>query len=470
MKSGGVHPCGKGGLRVEAAEYARNDARMSPASPSIVIVGAGPAGCTLAALLAQRGIASVVFDDDKRPDLLVGESLIPGVVPLFRRLRVEDSVAAMSVRKPGASFFVTDDGPRLHFSFKNVEGHLPPYAYNTPRPELDNLLRLRAEELGARFVHARAELEVCQRDGQPSLRLSQRSGDQAGLKSDAEPLLVDATGRTRVFSRLLNLPSLRGERDDIAYFAHFEDFAHDEVEPGQVIISVLRAGWSWRIPLPGRLSVGIVVTKEHARTLGTSAEERLENAIRQEPLLSAKATHARRVSPVMTYTNYQLLSARGHGPGWVLLGDAFGFVDPMLSPGLFMSLEGARQLDECVFAHTDILHRPEALERALQSYGRRIVQWHHAWSELVRYFYDGRIFSIHLAGKNLAAQPSPFNLASQMERHTTFHIASMASGGYTRSGYSRGLLRFLARHLVWDVPEAENFAVRSLPQPLAQAA
>jgi flavin-dependent dehydrogenase len=446
---------------------------MSKGSPQIVIVGAGPAGCTLAALLAQRGIPCLVFDDDKRPDLLVGESLIPGVVPLFRKLGIEERVAAMATRKPGASFFVTDDGPRIHFSFKNVEGHLPTYAFNTPRPEFDHLLRTRAEELGAKFVSARAELEPTTENGQPTIRLSSRSREIAGLDASATPLLMDCSGRSRAFARAMNLPAEKGERDDIAYFAHYEDFDHDEVESGQVIISVLRAGWSWRIPLPGRLSVGIVVSKEHAKTLGSTAEERLATAIQQEPLLAEKARRARRITPVMTYSNYQLLSEHGHGPGWVLCGDAFGFVDPMLSPGLFMSLVGAQQLDSCVFAHgAEILTQPEKLTQALDRYSRRIIDWHRSWQELVRYFYDGRIFRIHLAGKNLAMKPSPFNLASRMERHSTRHIASMASGGWTRSKYSRGLMRMLSRYLVWDVPPAENFAVRTNWQktPHAEAA
>lgn len=432
--------------------------------PQIIIIGAGPAGCTLAALLALRGIECLVFDDDKRPDLLVGESLIPGVVPVFQRLGIEDRVAAMSVRKPGASFFAGPEGPRIHFKFTNVEGHLPPYSFNTPRPELDNLLRRRAEELGARFIHQRAELEACEREGQPAVRLSASSRHAAGLSPSSEPLLVDASGRARVFSRLMNLAAKKGGRDDVAYFAHFENFEHDEVEPGQVIISVLEAGWSWRIPLPGRLSVGIVVSKDRARDLGTSAEERLHQAISEEPLLREKGAHARRVTPVMTYTNYQLLSERGHGPGWVLLGDAFGFVDPMLSPGLFMSLEGARLLDTHVFASgLGSLHQPEKLTRALDAYAAEVVRWHQSWMELVSYFYDGRIFQMHLAGQELALKPSPFNIAVRMQRHTTFHLASMASGGMTRATYSRNLIRFLSKHLVWGVPAAENFAVRHRP-------
>src|SRR5690606_12463622 len=143
---------------------------------------------------------------------------------------------------------------------------------------------------------------------------------------------------------------------------------------------------------------------------------------------------ARRVTPVMTYTNYQLLSERGHGPGWVLLGDAFGFVDPMLSPGLFLSLQGARELDACVFAHGKaVLLQPAALARALDTYSRRMIDWHQAWTELIAYFYDGRIFRLHLAGRHLAEKPSPFNIATFMERHSKRQIASMASGGRTRS-------------------------------------
>lgn len=445
---------------------------MNDSHPKVVIVGAGPAGCTLAALLAQRQIPCLVFDDDKRPDLLVGESLIPGVVPVFQQLGIEERVSAMSTRKPGASFFVSGDGPKIHFSFKNVEGHLPPYSFNTPRPELDNLLRQRAEELGARFVHARAELEAGEEGAPSTIKLAKSSLEKANLPADAHPLLIDASGRARSFARAMNIPAIRGTRDDVAYFAHFEDFDHDEVEPGQVIISVLKAGWSWRIPLPGRLSVGIVVDKDHAKTLGKTAEERLETALRKEPILAAKASHAKRITPVMTYTNYQLLTTQGYGPGWALLGDAFGFVDPMLSPGLFMSLEGATQLDACVFSNgAAILENPHALDRAMATYSRRITEWHRAWTELVQYFYDGRIFRIHLAGKNLAMKPSPFNIASIMERHSTFHIASMASGGYTRSAYSRSLMRFLSKYLVWQVPEAENFAVKNAwPQEGNQAA
>ncbi|MFU8893157.1 MAG: NAD(P)/FAD-dependent oxidoreductase [Luteolibacter sp.] len=425
---------------------------MSVDVPTIAIIGAGPAGCTMACLLAMRGMRPVVFDDDKRPELLVGESLIPSVIPVLRQLGIEDRVAEFSLRKPGASFF-HGRGTRIHFRFRDCGGKAPGYAYNVPRPRFDKLLRDRAVELGVRFVDHRAVL-VKSDDPQREIALAPESLAIAGLEEHPD-WLIDGTGRARLFARILGIGAARGGRSDVAHFAHFEDFDHDEVEPGQVIISVLENGWSWRIPLlDGKLSVGIVIDKGAAKRLGDTPERRLENAIDLEPLLREKGRHARRVSDVMTYTNYQLISERGHGKGWIMLGDAFGFVDPMLSPGLFMALESASLLDALVFAK----RHPAA--RDLSRYCARLLAWHKSWQELIEYFYDGRILRMHEAGSKLAAGKNPLNPAKLMERHMSRVIASMASGVGTRSAYNRGLLRHSSRHLIWGVEDAETFAVR----------
>ena len=434
--------------------------KASQTPPEVVIVGAGPAGCTLAAMLAKRGIPVLVFDDEKRPELLVGESLIPAVVNVMRDLDIEDRVKQFCQYKPGASFYTTA-GDEIHFNFMSVKGYLPPYSYNAPRPQFDNLLRTRAEELGARFVKARAEVERCDVNGEPSVKLTAQSRAVAGLPDGHDPLLVDSSGRARTFARTMEIPAEKGKRNDVAYFAHYENFVHDGVPDGQIIISVLTKGWSWRIPLPGRLSVGIVLNKEHAKELGDTAEERLANAIKREPLLRDKGANAKRVTDVMTYTNYQLLSTRGYGPGWILLGDAFGFVDPMLSPGLFMSLEGARLLDQHVFSKgIGILKQPTALKHALDTYSSNIVDWHNAWMNLVEYFYNGEIFRAYQGGQQLSRTYAKWHWVRLLERHANFQIAAMASGGKTRSRYSQGFLRFLCQYMVKDVPPAATFAVQ----------
>lgn len=423
-------------------------------SDTVVILGAGPAGCTLACLLAKRGIRTVVFDDDKRPGLLVGESLIPAVVPVLRQLGIEDRVREFSVQKPGASFFHAS-GTRVHLKFTKRGAKEPGYAYNVPRPQFDNLLRKRATELGVTFINQRAKIQKSLHS-ERDVELTTESLVAASI-DDHPAWLIDATGRSRLIARTLKLEAESGTRKDAAYFAHFENFTHDEVDPGQIIISILKHGWAWRIPLQDKLSVGIVLNMNAAKKLGEAPEERLENAIMQDPLMKDKATGATRVTEVMTYTNYQLISNQGHGKGWILLGDAFGFVDPMLSPGLFMALEAANLLDKHLFSRGV---RSHGLEKQLDCYSADLRHWHSSWQKLIDQFYDGRILRMYEAGSSLSDGKRWFSPGKIMERHVRRAIASMASGKGTRSAYNHKLLEVCDKHMVWDVHDREFYAVK----------
>ncbi|BDS07788.1 hypothetical protein NT6N_28280 [Oceaniferula spumae] len=420
----------------------------------VAILGAGPTGCTLACLLAKRGIRCVVFDDDKRPNLLVGESLVPAVVPILRKLGIEDRVREFSVEKPGASFFHAS-GTKVHLTFTKRGKHEPGYSYNVPRPQFDNLLRERATELGVSFANERAKIQACD-SPERDVELTDESLTAAGL-CDHPTWLIDATGRTRLIARTLGLKADRGDRKDVAYFAHFENFAHDEVEPGQIIISILKHGWAWRIPLQDKLSVGIVLNKEAAKALGDTPEQRLEVAIRQDPLMKEHSAGARRVTEVMTYTNYQLISQQGHGKGWILLGDAFGFVDPMLSPGLFMALEAANLLDKHFFSQG--IKSNDATER-IDRYRDDLRAWHSSWQKLIDYFYNGKILRMYEAGAGMSHGKPWYSPGKIMERHVRRVIASMASGNGTRSNYNHKLLEMCDKHMIWDVHDADFYSVR----------
>ena len=425
----------------------------------VAIVGAGPAGCTLGALLAERGFKVLCFDDAKRPDLLVGESLLPTVVDLMRRLGIEERVKEFSTYKPGVAF-MHRGGQRLDFLFPaGVLGKTPNYAYNIPRPEYDNLLRTRAEELGVEFVTCRAKIERGEEGRE--VQLAPETLDEVPQLGGGHPkVLVDCTGRARLFARTLDLTAKRGKRSDVAYFAHFEDFEAESSVDGQVVLSILEHGWSWRIPLPGRLSVGVVVDSKTAKQHGSTPEERLESIIDSEPILRNAGQGRKRVSEVMAYTNYQLISERGHGPGWVAVGDAHGFVDPMLSPGLFMAMHMADLLDRKVFkGGVGVLDRPDRLAAGFARVEAEMNDWHVAWGEIIEYFYDGRIFSLYEGGSSLSEKYRKWALPSMMEKHVSKHITRMVSGVSTRSRYGRGLVSRSSKHLVWDTEPPEHYAV-----------
>lgn len=416
---------------------------------SIAIVGFGVAGAAAATWLTEAGAEVTLFDDGKRAPLVVGESLVPAVVPLLVRLGVEDEVRALGVHKPGVSFRWGPD-EIFRFEFPRYARGFPPYAYNVPRPAFDQIILERARRAGVRIVTHRAHCVA-------------RGGDQIVLDDDAlkaggydQPpdFIIDATGRARTIARLLDLPTVPGPRDDNAHFAHFSGVTWEEV-PGQVLISRLSHGWSWRIPLRDRVSVGIVVDREHAAALGDTPEERLARAMATEPSLMVATRDAQRLTPVVTYSNYQLTTLRGHGPGWALVGDALGFVDPMLSPGVFMAMWSASRLAEAL---TPTIRERVAPGGALDAYTTEFRFRLDAWTELVNSIYDGHLFGLYHVGNQLVRENDNI-FTRRMDRHVGLNIAGMAAGSRTTSRYSRGLMRFLANYGMRDT-KAVDFAIR----------
>ena len=412
----------------------------------VAIVGAGPAGSALAILLARAGAQVTLFDDGRRPELLVGESLVPAVVPILRRLGLEQATATCGRVKPGVTF-VWSPTTRFSFTFARFAPAVFPYAYNIARPQFDDAIVARTEAAGVRRVVTRARLEPGAAADARELRLDRETLAAAPMLEGRQPdLIVDATGRARQAARVLGIPAHLGPRKDVAHFAHFDGFRWDE-PAGQVLIARGEAGWSWCIPLKDRLSVGIVLGQDEAAALGRTPEERLHRAIAKDWRLSGIVGEGTRLTGVATYSNYQLISQRGFGPGWVMLGDAFGFVDPMLSPGVFLALRSAELLADALirFVRRRVAPAPTELMPALGSYAAAQTAMLTAWSELVAYLYDGRLVAILKAGEDwLNGGRGVFK--SAMQHHIERHVALQASGMATTARYSRALLRLLSRY------------------------
>jgi flavin-dependent dehydrogenase len=403
---------------------------------TVGIIGSGPAGATLASLLTKTGVDVTLFDDGRRPDLIVGESLIPAIVPVLRKLDLEERAGAICQHKPGVTFTFSPE-EQVAFSFQSLAGSvMPTYAYNAPRPAFDNLLDQRATELGVKRAKVRAKIERVNGNG---LQLAAETLEHAPWLRGRQPdLLVDSTGRGRLFARTLEIPAEVGPRKDVAYFAHYEGF-DDPTPRGQVIIGRLARGWCWRIPLRDCLSVGVVLNKDDAAPFGTTPEERLEGIINHDPLLAAAGRNRRRITEVATYTNYQLVSRHGCGPGWVMTGDALGFVDPMLSPGMWLALRSAELLVERL--------------DDLPAYVREMRKLLKGWMGLIQYFYDGRIFAMYKTGM-FFEQKFPGKVSDALHDFFNHRIACMASGLTTTSRFGHGMLQLMSRPASWKTDPA----------------
>jgi flavin-dependent dehydrogenase len=395
---------------------------------TIALVGGGPAGGLLAARLARAGRRVVIFTKRKRPPLVIGESLVPAIIPFLRELGIEDEVRGYSTYKPGATWVLSDDRT-ISFCFQNVRKASTRYSYNAPRDRLDESILQAAVRSGAVLCDTTATLE---RAGGDRVRLSDATLAASGGALTRQPdLLVDASGRARLLSNLLDIPALAGDRRDTALFAHLEGVP--VIVPGNVHVDRLARGWSWRIPLPGRVSVGLVVDADHIRTFGDTVEQQFDAYLAADPVIRRWNAAMRRLSPVMKYTNYQLASTRGVGDGWALVGDAFGFIDPIFSSGLLIAMDAATVLADAIL---------DGSSRAMKRYERHVLKHLAAWRRAVGYFYDGRLFTLIEVGE----EAKQHWIGRLLDPHFNTHFPRVFTGERTTKRYSLGLLSFMCEH------------------------
>ncbi len=393
---------------------------------TIAIVGGGPCGCALATLLNRKGFKVAVFYIAKRPEIIVGESLVPAIVPMLRELGIEDEVKSYSTYKPGASVWVSKDEEATS-PFAIGGGALPSYAYNVPRVKFDKTLFDLALREGVQFFEQVAKIEKTGKGDELKLSDDTISGINDFFKGQPD-LIVDASGRSRTISRLLDIPTKAGERRDIALFSHMT--GTEKIEPYNIHLHRLEKGWAWRIPHLDRTSVGVVIHPKHLEEYGSTKEERYDNYLKSEPTLQKFTGKGKRETSVMQYDNYQLISQQMYGTNWVLTGDAGGFLDPIFSSGLFLAIKGAFRLSQIIGDGTN----PD-----YKRYQKEQLRELEVWQRLVDTWYDGSLFTLFKVGQDRMDTALGRFLGPQFQKHLT----RIFSGEAVYVGYSRRFLNFV---------------------------
>jgi flavin-dependent dehydrogenase len=414
---------------------------MNKKIKTVAILGGGPTACTLGILLMRKGIRTAMFYVPKQATLIVGESTVPAIIPILRLLGVEDEVRSYSEIKPGATVNISPD-QNFYFHFNQIRNGLPDYAFNVPRDKFDATLLNAAREAGVKIIETAAKPEKI--PGTDKIKLSDESLAATENYFSGQPdLIVDATGRLRLLPKLLGIAGREGGRKDTALFAHVDQTQLDF--KGHVHSTRLDHGWSWRIPLPGKVSVGIVIPSEHLPKFGATKEERYDNLLKQDSVLSKVAGGARRLTPVMEHANYQLVSERITGDGWVLLGDTAGFIDPVFSSGLLIGLQGAVLLADAIQKGSpqDFQHYEEEVTRHLK-----------IWHGIVDSFYDGRLFNAARVGEKLKKK---YSLFFKLVPYFENNFGRIFTGAVSNVPFNIDVMR---RFVKWSAEKEDHTAMK----------
>jgi flavin-dependent dehydrogenase len=316
-----------------------------------LVIGGGPAGSAISALLAERGWRVEVLEKDRHPRFHIGESLLPHSLPMLKRLGVLPDVEKIGIVKYGAEIVSHAHGRARTLYFSRALDGSQPFAYEVRRAEFDEILLRNSQAKGARVHEGVRARTVDFRDGRPPLIHAE---DREGRPFTWEArFLVDASGRDTFLSAQRGGKLRNPQHNSAAIFGHFEGVARlPGMDEGNISIVWFDHGWFWVIPFKGGLtSVGAVCWPSYLSTRRGSMEQFLWDTIRLCPAVAGRMTGATLVTSAHAAANYSYRRTTMSGDRFIMVGDAFAFIDPVFSSGVHLALNSATLGAEAVDAY-----------------------------------------------------------------------------------------------------------------------
>ncbi len=282
-------------------------------------------------------------------------------LPIFERLGILDAVERIGVRKMAAEIIgVTGSNPAV-FPFGRALDPTWPYAFQVKREELDTLL---FENAGANGVTALQGHRVSSVDLAGDQVIARGKSDSGTEFECTGRYLVDASGRDTLLGNQFGIKRRHPRHQSAALFAHFKGITRRPGEnQGNITVCGFEHGWVWMIPLQGDVtSIGVVCWPEHLKTRRTNNREFLIQTLRCIPEVAERMEAAEIIGNLHATGNYSYVCEKMTGPGWLMVGDAYTFVDPVFSSGVYLAMHGAEAAADTV----DQVLRQPSREKSLQ--------------------------------------------------------------------------------------------------------
>jgi len=358
----------------------------------VVVIGGGPAGSTASTLIAQRGYRVELFERERFPRFHIGESLIPETYWVLERLKMLDKMKNSHFTKKHSVQFVSASGKlSAPFYFWDNKPHECSQTWQVVRSEWDLMMLRNAAEQGVSVHEGTRVLEVLFEDKRAvGVKVQNEDGSHREVRAK---VVVDASGQSAMLQSKFKLRKWDPVLNKGAIWTYWEGAYRDtgRDEGATVVLqTVNKQGWFWYIPLhDNTVSLGVVAPFDYLFKGRGTHEQTYEEEVERCPAVKQRVAGARRKTGYFATKDYSYRSREVAGDGWVLIGDAFGFLDPLYSSGVLLALKSGELAADAVVAG---LEKGDTSAAQLGHWGPMFNEGVDRMRRLVCEYYDGFSF------------------------------------------------------------------------------
>ena len=354
----------------------------------VIIIGAGPAGATAGALLAAKGRRVLILEKEKFPRYHIGESLMPYCWFTLNRLGLVEEMERRAFTKKYSVQFVTQDGRQSQpFYFFQHYDHPSAVTWQIERSEFDQMMVDNARSKGAEVREQTPVQRILSDDTGRTIGVEATGPDGVTFHVHA-PVTLDCSGRDRVAKGRDGWFSKDPALNKIAIWSYWRGAKRDPgIDAGNTTVAYVEGrGWFWYIPLKDDIiSVGVVAEKDYLFSESKDPAEIMTREIERNAWIKDHLASGEQFGEYWVTAEFSYRAKHPAADGLVLAGDAFAFLDPVFSSGVFLALKSGELVADAADA---ALTAGDTSASQFAEYGATLCRGIENMRKLVYAFYD----------------------------------------------------------------------------------